>query len=399
MIQLPIYNYTAKDLSGKTVRGTLKSENTSALRTSLAEKQLFLLRSEEVSNASGRRKLSSKELAIFSREIGTMLSAGVTLVRALGIVINRENPVKLKKIYNDLNQALKSGVSFSEALRAQGVVFPEIFINMIYAGEASGQLDKTVLKMAVYYEKESRLNGRIKNAMMYPKILLAVTFIVVLIIFTFVLPSFFDMFKGMTLPLPTRIVIAISNFFVKDWYIALALALIIIGLVIVLRRNERYILFINKIKLRIPKIKVLLRIIYTARFARTLCALYSSGLPLVNSVQIGQSTIGNRYISAQFDEVISQVKSGVPLSKAVSSIDGFDSKLSSVIMIGEETGHLTDMLTAVADSFDYESENATTRLVTLIEPAMIVSMALVIGSIMISVLLPILNIYSNINGA
>lgn len=393
---MPVYKYTAKDLTGKIVRGTKKSENISALMTELSEKQLFLMKSKEKNAESKRSKLTSAELADFSREIGTMLSAGVPLIRALNIIINRDNPEKQKKIYTELHQSLKKGLSFSEALKTQGTTFPDIFINMIIAGEASGQIDKTTLKMATYFEKENHLNSKVKSAMTYPTILFFVTIVVVIVIFTVVLPNFFTMFENIDLPLPTKIVIAISNAFVNYWYIILGVILLIIGAFTVLMQRSKVRISFDKRKLRIPKIKGLLKIIYTARFARTLSTLYESGLSLVNSIQTAQATVGNRYITSQFTEVINQVKSGVPLSKAIMKIDGFDSKLASVILIGEETGKLGDMLTSVADSYDYESEMATQRLVVLIEPAMLLFMAVIIGSIMLSVFMPILSIYKGI---
>jgi len=392
---LPIYKYTAKDILGKNLRGTLKAESSSELVTLLFDKQIFVTSVKEINTVSVNNRLTTKELAEFSREMGTMLSAGITLIRALGIIINRDSQPRLKKIFNDLFQSIKSGISFSDSLKGQGAAFPELFISMIYAGEASGNIDKTVLKMAGYYEKESRLNARIKSAMTYPTILAILTVFVVISIFTFIMPNFFTMFENMELPLPTRIVLAISNFTINYWYLLLGLVLFFVTIFTVMMQRSTVRLFIDKTKLRLPKIKVLLRIIYTARFARTMSTLYSSGLPLVSAIIAGQGTIGNRYIAAQFSDILNQVKSGIPLSKAITAVDGFDNKLSSIIMIGEETGQLGDMLNSVADSFDYESEIATQRLVTILEPLMIISMALIIGSIMISVLLPILKMYQN----
>ncbi|HAN21664.1 MAG TPA: type II secretion pathway protein XcpS [Clostridiales bacterium] len=392
---MPIYKYTAKDILGKNLRGTLKAESSSELVTLLFDKQIFVTSVKEINTVSVNNRLTTKELAEFSREMGTMLSAGITLIRALGIIINRDSQPRLKKIFNDLFQSIKSGISFSDSLKGQGAAFPELFISMIYAGEASGNIDKTVLKMAGYYEKESRLNARIKSAMTYPTILAILTVFVVISIFTFIMPNFFTMFENMELPLPTRIVLAISNFTINYWYLLLGLVLFFVTIFTVMMQRSTVRLFIDKTKLRLPKIKVLLRIIYTARFARTMSTLYSSGLPLVSAIIAGQGTIGNRYIAAQFSDILNQVKSGIPLSKAITAVDGFDNKLSSIIMIGEETGQLGDMLNSVADSFDYESEIATQRLVTILEPLMIISMALIIGSIMISVLLPILKMYQN----
>jgi type IV pilus assembly protein PilC len=266
---------------------------------------------------------------------------------------------------------------------------------MIMAGEASGQLDKTILKMASYYESESRMRGKIKSAMTYPIFLLSLTVLVVICLFAFVLPKFFTMFKGAALPLPTRIVIAISNFITGYWYVLLVMVILLVMLLKYMLRQYSVQISLDKALLNFPKIGRLFRIVYTARFARTLSALYLSGLPLVNCLQVGYNTIGNKYIISQFTDVINQVKSGKNLSTAIAQLDGFDTILSSYIIIGEESGRLSEMLNSVADSLDYESESAIQRLISLLEPLMIVIMALVVGSIMISVMMPIFSLYQN----
>jgi len=394
---MPIYKYIAKDAFDNTIKGTLKSKNNASLMSELAEKEIFLIQAKEINPETNNHKFTSKELADFTREIGTMLSVGVSLVNAMNIITNRDITLKIKNIYMEILQSLKNGVPFSESLKLQTGAFPDLFINMIFAGEESGQLDKTMLKMAAYYDKENRLNGRIKNAMTYPVILLIITVLVVIIIFVFILPTFFAVFKDMTLPLPTRIILGISSFMVNYWYLLIIFCVFIVTIITILLRKESVRISIDKFKLRIPKVRGLLKTIYTARFARTVSTLYASGLSIVDAIEAGQGSIGNRYIASQLRNVLTMVKNGVPLSKAITKVDGFDSKLSSVILIGEETGRLSYMLNTVADSFDYESENATQRLVTMLEPIMIIFMAVVIGFIMISVLMPILQIYQNTN--
>ncbi len=392
---MPVYKYVAKDMNGKTISGTMKAETDTSLVTELSQKQLFLISSTEVVIESKTGKFTFKELARFSREAGTMLAAGVTLSRVMEIILSRNIEPKEKKIYTDILQALKGGSSFSDALKAQTNVFPDLFINMIMAGEASGQLDKTILKMASYYESESRMRGKIKSAMTYPIFLLSLTVLVVICLFAFVLPKFFTMFKGAALPLPTRIVIAISNFITGYWYVLLVMVILLVMLLKYMLRQYSVQISLDKALLNFPKIGRLFRIVYTARFARTLSALYLSGLPLVNCLQVGYNTIGNKYIISQFTDVINQVKSGKNLSTAIAQLDGFDTILSSYIIIGEESGRLSEMLNSVADSLDYESESAIQRLISLLEPLMIVIMALVVGSIMISVMMPIFSLYQN----
>lgn len=393
---MPIYKYTAKDSGGKNLHGTLEAADEQALAVRLYEQRLVLMRCGEARREERGVRLRPLEISDFCRQLGTMLSSGVSLIRAVDIVLQRDLAPRVRTIYSNLYRSLQQGVSMSEAMREQYGSFPELLINMIYAGESSGQLDMVSLKMATHYEKEYRLNNKIISAMTYPIILLCVTIIVMIGVFTLILPQFFTMFEGMVLPLPTRAVIAISNGLTKNWFACLMVVLAVIGICAVLLKNDAIRIWMDGKKLRVPQIGKLMKIIYTARFSRTLSSLYSSGLSMMNALQIARGTVGNRFIDSQFDAVIENVRTGVPLSQSILAVDGFDKKLASTVLIGEETGKLDDMLTAVADSFDYESEMATQRLTTFIEPVLIISMAVIIGFIMISVMLPIFQLYQNI---
>jgi type IV pilus assembly protein PilC len=393
---MPHYKYTAKNVSGKTFKGSLIAQDESHLMTVLREKQLFLVQSKEIKKEDSRKKLKPMEVSDFSRQIGSMLSSGVSLTRAMNIIMNRDHSKKLKGIYADIYRSLQNGLVLSEALKELGGVFPELFINMIEAGELSGKMDDAAIKMAEYYQKEHQLNSKISGAMTYPAVLSCVIVVVVLVIFVVVLPNFFAAFKGMTLPVPTRVMLAISNGMIHYWYLILGGVLLIATMVGTLMQRESFRNKLDKLKLNIPKIGKLLKIIYTARFARTMSSLYASGIPIISILQISRKTIGNRFISMQFDEVILLVKNGTSLSQAIKTVKGFDIKLSSSILIGEETGRLESMLSSVAESFDYEAESSSKRLVTLLEPMMILFMAVIVLFIMLSVLMPILKIYQNI---
>ncbi|MDF2567748.1 MAG: type secretion pathway protein XcpS [Oscillospiraceae bacterium] len=393
---MPHYKYTAKNVSGKTFKGSLIAQDESHLMTVLREKQLFLVQSKEIKKEDSRKKLKPMEVSDFSRQIGSMLSSGVSLTRAMNIIMNRDHSKKLKGIYADIYRSLQNGLVLSEALKELGGVFPELFINMIEAGELSGKMDDAAIKMAEYYQKEHQLNSKISGAMTYPAVLSCVIVVVVLVIFVVVLPNFFAAFKGMTLPVPTRVMLAISNGMIHYWYLILGGVLLIATMVGTLMQRESFRNKLDKLKLNIPKIGKLLKIIYTARFARTMSSLYASGIPIISILQISRITIGNRFISMQFDEVILLVKNGTSLSQAIKTVKGFDIKLSSRILIVEETGRLESMLSSVAESFDYEAESSSKRLVTLLEPMMILFMAVIVLFIMLSVLMPILKIYQNI---
>jgi type IV pilus assembly protein PilC len=267
---------------------------------------------------------------------------------------------------------------------------------MIRAGENTGRLDSTCEKMAVNYDKEHRLNAKVNQALVYPIILIVLIIGVVLIIFTFVLPQFMGLFENMELPLPTKIVMGISDFLIAwGMWVLIGIVAAVAGLIALLRQPGPRRSF-DHLKLRLPKIGQLLRIIYTARFARTLSSLYVSGISMIQALTIARTTIGNSYIAAQFDDVIEALGNGRTLSQALAAVDGFEPKLRSTVLIGEESGNLEKMLESVADQYEYDSEMATQSLVTLIEPVLIVFMAVIVAFVIISVLMPIYQLYSNI---
>ncbi len=393
---MPKYKYRAKGLDDRMHTGIQDAADTSALYNILRQKSLTLIESSEVQESEqSRYRLKSNEVAEFSRQMADMLGSGLTVVKAIGILRERDFKPKLIRIYDALYRDIMSGLTLSEALKLNQRSFPSLFIDMVASGEASGQMEKSLRKMAEHYTKEHRLNSKARSAMMYPAILAVVTVLVVIVIFTFVLPTFFDIFKDMELPLITRIVMGASKAITGYWiYILLFCAMLaaIWNYLLTLRSVRRA---FDHFKLKVPIMGKLLRTIYTARFARGLSTLYSSGLPLVSALNIASSLIGNAYIEDQFPDVIKEIRNGDALSSSLKKVDGFDGKLSSTIVIGEESGRLANMLESVADSYDFEAEAATDRLVTLIQPVMIIIMAVIVGGIMLAVMIPIFQLYSS----
>ncbi|MEG1391116.1 MAG: type II secretion system F family protein [Angelakisella sp.] len=392
---MPLYEYTAADLQGKTVKGTLRVDDPTQLTVQLRAGKLFLLDFHEFEEEQVRFRLNIKELSDFCRQLGTMVSSGVSLVRAIEIITEGDIRPATRKVYENLASNIRQGDTLSTAMREQRGAFPELLINMFVAGESNGQLGPTAIKMASHFEKEHRLNSKVQSASTYPLILLSVTVVVMLIIFTVVLPQFFDLFEGMELPAATRLVLGISHLLTDNIGVVLfSLAMTVLLLFTLFQLSAvRY--TIDRIKMRIPKVGKLLMTIYTARFARTLSSLYISGLSLLEALDVSRDTIGNRYLAKQFDEVLSAVRRGETLSTAILRVKGIDIKLAATILIGEESGKLDIMLTSVADAYEYDAEAATQRLTTFMEPMLIVVMALAIGFIMISVMLPIYQFYQN----
>lgn len=394
------FKYTAKDINAKKVHDKMEARSRDELVSFLREKNLYLMDCKELSDKEKTSyKFKMNELAEFCRQLSTMLGSGISLIRAMSIIVKRDNKPKITEVYKNVYVKLQQGFTLSVALQSQGNAFPPLMINMIRSGEESGQLELTAKKLSTQFEKSHRMQNKLRNAMIYPCILILVTIAVVFLIFTVVLPNFFEYFDGESLPAITQFVLSLSTFMTKFWYLVLIGILVIIAAWLIALRQEKVRLAYDKFKLNVPKIGKLMRIIYTARFARTMSSLYSSGVSMINALMLAKDTINNAYISSQFEGIIREVRDGTALSVAIQKIDGFDLKLSSSIFIGEESGKLDDMLESIADDFDYESDMASQRMVALLEPIMIIVLAVIIGTIMISVMLPLYTMYNNVGAS
>lgn len=393
------YRYKAQDSEGKIVNGQSNAANENELHEKLKADGLMLLDAKElVATKRHLKRLKFDRLSDFSRNLSKLLGAGVTLVRALKIISDDESiPVKEREIYADVLRLVRTGMPLSDALEEEGDTFPPLFVNMIRSAESTGNLDATAANMAEYYSKEYKINQKISSTMTYPKILSVLIVLVVIVIMGFVLPQFEDLFAQMgTLPLATRILMAISDFVAHRWYILIFGAILLFIAYKILFSIPAVKYRIDWLEIHLPKIGKLRKIIYTARFARTLSSLYAAGIPIITCLQIAKTTIGNTYIEGQFDDMIAKVKAGETLSAGIDSIDGFVKKLTSSVGVGEETGELDSMLVSIADQMDYDSEIATEKLVSMLEPMMIVVMAVVVGFIMIAIIQPIYGSYQSI---
>lgn len=393
-----LFRYTAKDIDGRTVRGTMEAADYDALYAQLLEQGLYPQRVTGRGADRRPRTLRPQELSDLCRQLSTLLASGVSLVRAITIISQDEGiSAGLRRVYESVLSEVRKGSSLSDALEAQQV-FPALMLGMIRAGEGSGRLDRVAERLAVHYEKAHQMNQQVKSALMYPMILAVLS--VAIVIVTFVLPQFSDLFSTMdSLPAVTLALMAFSDFMVTKWYLLLLGLAALAAALRALRRSPSVRLALDRGKLTMPVFGKLHRIICTARFARTISSLYASGLPIITALQTARDTIGNAYIASQFDAVLAQVRSGVSLSAALESVDGFQRKLCSSIAVGEETGQLDSMLDSIADSMEYDAQQASRRMMTILEPMLIVLMAFVVGFIIIAVMSPIIGSYSAIESS
>lgn len=390
------YRYRAVDTRGKTVRGVMAALDEMELHEKLKAEGRYLIHAKAVAKRRYIRPLKAAAIADFCREIGMLLGAGVPLARALGIVSQNESIRSGERaIYTELLRLIRQGTALSNAMESLGGVFPLMLIHMFRAAEAAGNMDVTANCMAERYSKEHRLHTKVKNSMLYPKILCFTLVGVVAILIGYVLPQFESLFSMMDeLPLPTRILYRITNIGIRYWYLAVAGIVAGTAFIHVVCSMEAVRLWMDKIQVHLPLTGNLWRVIYTARFSRTLSSLYSAGIPIVPAMQIARNSIGNTYINKQFERAVAAVRAGGNLSDALEPIDGFITKLAFSVRVGEETGSLDTMLDSTADALEYDSEAAINKMGTYLEPGLIIVMALVVGFVMIAVMMPIYESYS-----
>lgn len=391
------YAYRAARINGKKVKGKKEVQSEVDLKEALESEGLYLI-SYEDAVVKVIRPFKPKLLAEFCRELGMMLGSGISLVRALNVMIQRDIGEKEKDSYSRLHMDIQRGSMLSEAMENQNGVYPDFLISMVKSSEISGAMEQTLIRMADHFEKSNKLKQKVRSAMTYPIILAIVTITAVVAIFKFILPKFFSMFQDMGTDLPalTQFMVNMMAFFQAHGIIILMVVVIFILTIIVLSRLEKVREIIDQLKLKLPVFGKLNKIIYTARFARTLSSCYSSGVSMINSIKSARDTIGNKFVESQFDDLMNDIRNGDALSVAVDKIEGFDKKLVANIKIGEETGRLDVVLESTANNFDYESEVALDKMTTIIEPVMIVIMASIIGVIAISVLLPLPAMYNSV---
>lgn len=403
---MPEYIYVSKDISGKTYKGTLEADNIENFYRLLNERGQFCVTAKEVGASSKNveltpQKLSLKNLAVFARQFSIMLNSGLTVIKCLDVLYQQADNKLLKSAILGIYEAVQKGDALSKAMKAQGKAFPPLFLSMISAGEASGSLDNVMKRMADQFEKDNKMNNKVKQALVYPVFLIILTICVVIFMLTFILPKFMDMFDqfGGTIPLPTRILLAMSGALTNYWYVILAVIAGICVLIYVWLKSASGRLKCDKLKLKIPVFGKLQLIIISSRFSRTLASLFSSGMPIVQALEIAGSVLGNKFIESKIQSVCDDMRRGISLSSAMRRLKLFPPMFCSMINIGEESGNLDSILERTSTFYDEESDTAIQKMISLIEPIMIVVLAVIIGFILLSIFLPIYSIYNSVGAS
>lgn len=401
---MPQFNYTAVDTAGKRLAGTLEATNKGQLIIKLKEKNLFVLDADDKADtavrnlASTSKKVNLKALAIFCRQFATLINAGITAIKSLDILFQQTLDKNLRACIGRVYESVQKGEAMSEAFHKQGVAFPELFVNMVMAGESAGNLDIILLRMADHYEKENKMKNKIKGAMIYPMVLGALTIVVVILMLTVVLPSFIGIITagGGEIPLPTRLLLGLSGVMTKYWWLIGGIITLAVIAWRGFKRSENGHLWWDSTKMKLPVVGKSLKMIYAARFARTLSTLLASGIQMLQSLEITARIVGNQLIHDKLIAATEDIRKGTQLSVAIKKTDQFPAMIYNMISVGEESGLLDDILNKTAAFFDEESDSAISRLVALLEPLMIIIMAVVIGFIVIAIALPMFTMYGSI---
>jgi len=391
---MPTFKYTAKETTGKTVSGVLEYSNKELLIDALRKKGLVIISIEETARGKimflgGSVKLD--EIVIFSRQLATMVDSGIPLVQALDILCEQiETPV-FKSILVKIKDDVETGSSLSDALGRHPAVFSTLYVNMVRAGESSGALDDILDRLAAYLEKANMLQRKVKSSLVYPAVVVTMAILITLVMLIKVIPTFKGIFAmlGGTLPLPTRILILVSDT-IRGMF--LYVVAVIVAIVFALKKylktaqgKENF----DKMLLRLPILGALFRKVAVAKFSRTLATLIKSGVPILVSLEIVGKTAGNAVIEKAVESVRKGIKEGENIADPLAKSGAFPPMVVRMIKVGEQTGELEKMLTKIADFYEDQVDAAVSGLTSLIEPLIIAFLGIVIGGIVIAMFLPV----------
>lgn len=401
---MPKYVCVVIDKDGNRTKQRMEAPNTEAVSAALKAKNFYLVSVKEEGifdkeiEFYGSGSLPSKQVALFARQFSMLLRAGISVSGALDILKDQMDNRLTRKVLENTYQEVLKGLSLSDAMRATKRL-PDLFVNMVEAGETGGFLDDVMERMAVFYEKENKLVEKVRNALIYPAVVIVVTLVVVYILVTQVVPQFVTMFESMQVELPwsTRTLIAISSFFNKWWMIifgALIVGIVVLGKYLSTPRGK---LKKDTILMNIPIIKGIILKSIVARFTRTLSIMVKTGVPMIKAIELSSKVVNNKVVERGLMVVADEIASGKSLSVPIQNMKLFPKMVISLVKTGEETGALDDMMEKCADFYDDEVSNLSERLTTLLEPMIIIILALVVGSIVMSIIEPMFSMYNNLS--
>jgi type IV pilus assembly protein PilC len=401
---MPLYEYKAINKAGESIDGRYSAKDRTEILQMLRKKEFHPVLVKEVAEGTDLGKLSIfnkvkiKDISVFARQFYAMLNAGVTIIQALDILRQQTENKAFKAVIEKVYESVQKGSTLSEGMKEHRNVFPELFIHMVEAGEVSGTLDSIMDRMATHYEKETKIQNKIRSAMTYPVILAIVSVVVVVFMLVAILPTFLSMFEGSGVPLPgpTKFLLGISNGLRQYWYIIIA----VLGLIVYIIR--RYIKTdtgrkaFDRLKLKVPVVKNTIVKIATSRFTRTLSTLLASGIPLLPAMDIVSKVVGNQVIADGILNVKEELRKGFDMAGPIRRLGIFPPMVDSMIMIGEESGALDEVLRRTADFYDEEVDVAIQKMTSMLEPVMLIVMAVIIGFLVVAMYLPMIDMMQTV---
>jgi len=386
-----IFAWEGKDKNGKIVKGEMRAGGATVVNVTLRKQGILVTKVKKKTFSSGR-KITDKDITLFTRQLATMMKAGVPLLQSFDIVAKGHSNPSVSKLVQDLRADIETGSSLNQAFRKYPLYFDALFCNLVAAGEQAGILEDLLTRLAVYKEKTQAIKGKIKSALFYPIAILVVAFVVTSVIMIWVVPAFKDVFTsfGADLPAPTLMVIAISDFFVAYWYIIFGGLFASIYLFFqAWRRSPKVQRAMDRILLRAPIFGAVVRKATIARWTRTLSTMFAAGVPLVEALDSVGGASGNSVYLDATKKIQTEVSTGTSLTTAMQNADVFPGMVTQMVAIGEESGALDQMLGKVADFYENEVDDAVASLSSLIEPLIMAILGVLIGGLVIAMYLPI----------
>jgi type IV pilus assembly protein PilC len=385
------YTWEGTDRNGRQLRGEVKAASETVVITNLRRQGVKVVKIKRQTFRGGR-KVNEKDVTFFTRQLATMLKSGVPLLQSFDIVARGHSNARFSRLMMDIKGKVESGSSLSQAFRAHPDQFDSLYCNLVNAGETAGMLDAILERLATYKEKILAIKAKIKSALFYPMSVIVVAIVVVWVIMIFVIPAFKEVFTsfGADLPAPTLMVIAMSDFMVRYWWVAF---LAVIGAAVAfgtgVKRSATFRYTVDRLSLKIPVIGNILEKATIARWTRTLATMFAAGVPLVESLDAVAGAAGNAVYAAGTKRIQTEVSTGTSLTNAMTNTGLFPNMVLQMTQIGEESGSLDGMLSKVADFYEREVDDAVATLSSLLEPIIIVFLGVVIGGLVVAMYLPI----------
>ena len=401
---MPKYKYTARNLAGEETSGERESPDVDGLVDSLRGQGYYPVKIAEINERNSFskrhfiRRVSLKAMALFCNQLATVLAAGVPLAQALDLLVEQTEDKRLRAILADVIVKIRGGKSLSDAFRPHTYRLPPLFLNMLEAGELSGTLDSCLSRAGDTFSRSHRLQSKVKEALVYPKVLMVLTLVVIVFLLTFVVPQFVSVFQesGSALPAITQLLMSVSGFATQNILLLIvAAALLFLGWK-GLQNADRPKTLIDQTLIGLPKIGVLWTRVLAARYTRTFATMIAAGVPITSALEVTSRSVGNRYLEKRIAEMVEEVRLGIPVSTLLAKMGKLPPMITHMTRLGEESGMTETLMEQAAGFYETESESAVGRLVGLLEPAILIVMGGMVLFVVLSIITPMFGMYSSV---